>query len=94
MRLEVATFRTKTLDFTRVVSLNWLEKIELWECTGLPGRQYYLLLSTVVRVYCCMQRCQNKLKMKKTRLFCQIFVIGGISIEGPGPPEPAPWLRL
>ena len=27
---------------------------------------------------------------EETRLFCQIFVIGRISIEGPGPPGPPP----
>ena len=47
-----------------------------------PGRQYYLLLITVVRVYRSTQRCQKKLKMKKQGFFCQICVIGGISIEG------------
>ena len=26
---EIATFRTKTLDFLRVIHLNWLAKIEL-----------------------------------------------------------------
>ena len=46
---EVASYRTKTLDFTLVVSLNWLEKIELKGCAGPPGRQYYLLLSTAAR---------------------------------------------
>ena len=55
-------------------------KIELRGCAGPPGRQYYLLSITVVRVYCCIQRCKKK-------LFCQIFVIGGISIEG----ARAPW---
>ena len=46
---EVATFRTKNLDFTLVIRLNWLEKL-------ISGRQYYLLLITLVRVCCCMQR--------------------------------------
>ena len=41
---EVATFRTKTLDFTLVIRLNWLKKIELRGCAGPPGRQYYSLL--------------------------------------------------
>ena len=43
--------------FTLVIRLNWLEKIELRGCSGPPGCQYYLLLITVVRVYCCAQRC-------------------------------------
>ena len=46
---EVATFRTKTFDFTLVIRLNWLEKIELRGCAGPPGCQYYLLFITVVR---------------------------------------------
>ena len=39
-----------------VLRLNWLEKIELRGCAGPPGRQYGLMLITVVRVYCCTQR--------------------------------------
>ena len=54
---EVAIFRTKTLDFTLVIRLNWLKKVELKECAVPPARQYYLLLITVVRVYYCTQRC-------------------------------------
>ena len=41
-------------------------KIELTGCAGAPGRQYNLLLITVVRVYCCTQK---KLKMKKQGFF-------------------------
>ena len=81
MRPEVATFRTKTLDFTLVIRWNWLEKIELRGCDGLPGSQYYLLLSTVVR------KDAKKTENEETRFFCQIFVIGGILIEG----ARAPW---
>ena len=33
---------------------------------------------------------QKETENKETRLFCQIFVIGGILIEGPGPPRPPP----
>ena len=42
---DVATFRIQTLNFTRVVHLNWLVKLELRE-RGPSGRQYccYLLL--------------------------------------------------
>ena len=54
---EVAIFRTKTLNFTLVLRLNWLENIELRGCAGPPARQYYLLLITYVRVYCCTRRC-------------------------------------
>ena len=81
---EVATFRTKTFDFTLVIRLNWWEKIELMGCAGPPKRQCYLLLISVVRVYCWTQRCEkkNKTENEETRLFCQNFVINGISIEG------------
>ena len=48
---------TKAFDFTLVIHLNWLEKIELSRYAGPPGRRYHLLLITVVRVYCCTQRC-------------------------------------
>ena len=87
MKAEVATFRTKTPDFTLVIRLNWLEKIEIRRCAGPPSSQYYLLLITVVRVYCCTQRCLKKLKMNKQDFFCQICVIGGILIEW----SLAPW---
>ena len=36
-RLGFRTFRTKTLNFTRFMHLNWLVKIELRE-PGPPGR--------------------------------------------------------
>ena len=52
--------------------------------------------------YCCMRvrrvllyaKMLKEAENKETRLFCQIFVIGGIFIEGEGPPGPPPWLRL
>ena len=63
---EVATFKTKTLNLTVVVDLNWLAKIEL---RG-PGHWLsIILLITFVRVYCCMRRCYKKLKLKKQGLF-------------------------
>ena len=49
----VATFRTKTLIFTRVIHFNWLAKIEL-RGHGPSGWQYYckvlLYTGTVLRV--------------------------------------------
>ena len=36
---DIATFRTKTLHFLRVIRLNWLAKIEL-RGPGAPGLQY------------------------------------------------------
>ena len=51
-----------------------VEKIELMGCTGPPGRQHYLLLITVVRVYCCTQRCEKKkLKMNKQDFFVKFL---------------------
>ena len=49
--------------------------------------------------YCCMRvllhaKMLKKTENDKTMLFCQIFVIDGILIEGAGPPKPRPWLRL
>ena len=64
-----------------VIRLNWLEKIELRGYAGPPGRQYTLLLITVVREDA--KRNENE----ETRRFCKIFVIGGILIEG----SRAPW---
>ena len=43
-----------------VIRLNWWEKIELMGCAGPPSRQYYLLLITVVGMYCCTQTCEKK----------------------------------
>ena len=63
----MATVRTKTLNFTLVIHLNWLEEIELRGCAGPPGRQYYLLLIAVVRVYCCML---EETENEQTRFFC------------------------
>ena len=68
MRPEEVTFWTKTLDFTLVIRLNWLEKIELRGCVGPPGCQYCLLLNTVVR-----KDAKKKLKMKKHGFFVKFL---------------------
>ena len=92
---DVATIRTKTLDFTLVIRLNWLEKIELRGCAGPPGRQYYLLLITVVPCTCVLlyAKMLKETENEETRLFWQIFAIGGILIEGVRVPWATPWLR-
>ena len=46
---EVATFRTKTLKFSRAIHLNWLAKIELRE-GGWDPWPSILLLITVVKM--------------------------------------------
>ena len=43
--LKVATYRTKTSNFTRIIHLNWLAKFEL-NGPEFPGRQYIVN-------YCC-----------------------------------------
>ena len=58
---ELATFRTKTHDFTLVIRLNWYEKIELRGCAGPPGRQCYLLLIT-----CCTRVLMYAKMLKET----------------------------
>ena len=89
MRPEETTFWTKTLDFTLVIRLNWLEKIELRGCAGQPGRQNYLLLSTVVR-----KDGKKKLKMEKHGFFVKFLSLVALRLRGPGPPGPTLWLRL
>ena len=91
---EIATFRTKTLDFTLVIRLKLVGKIELRGYAGPPSRQYYSLLITVVRVYCCTQRCLKKPKMKKQNFFVKFLSLVAFQLRGLGPPGPLPWLRL
>ena len=88
---EVATFRTKTFDFTLIIRLNWLEKIELMGCAGPPGILFIVnYRCTRILLYAKMLKGTEN---EETRLFWQIFIIGGIFIEAAGPPGPA-WLRL
>ena len=48
---EIATFRTKTLHFLRVIRLNWLAKIEL-RGTRRPWSPILLISCTVVSEKC------------------------------------------
>ena len=50
MRPEVATFRTKTLNFMRVIHLNWLAKFELRG--PVPPCQYHFQLLLYVKKTC------------------------------------------
>ena len=68
---EVATFRTKTLNFSRVLHLNWLAKSH-WG----PGP----LVAHIIFNYCYTQKI---IKETEARL-CHIAMIGGISSEGRG----------
>ena len=73
---EIATFRTKTLHFLRVIRLNWLAKIEL-RGTRRPWSSILLLVIL-------LSAKNAKKKLKKQQAFCHIFVIGEISIGGGG----------
>ena len=66
---KVATFRTKTLHFFRVIRLNWQAKMEL---RG-PGP---LVFNIVVSYYCKRKMLRNR------RLFCLIFDHGEIAMGG------------
>ena len=79
---EVATFMIKTLNFSRVIRFNWLAKIEF---RG-PGP----LVVNIIVNYCCTQKMLKETETEETIVFfCQIFIIGSISIGG-GPL----WLHL
>ena len=60
-----------------------------------PSRQYYLLLITVVRVYCMLYAKMLKgTENEETRIFCQICVIGALQLRGAQALRVTPWLRL
>ena len=94
---EIATFRTKTLHFLRVIRLNWLAKIEL-RGTRHPWSSKF---NIVDQLYCCQRKMlKRNWNWRNNRLFCHIFVFGEISIRGgPCPQEegalpPSPCLCL
>ena len=65
-------------------------KIELRGCAGPPDGQYYLLLITVVRVFCCTQTCQMKLKLKKQGFFVKFLSLVAFQLRRPKPPGSPP----
>ena len=71
---EIATFRTKTFHFFRIIRLNWLAITDL---TGGPGP----LVFHIVVSYCCKRK-MLKRNWRNFKLFWHIFVIGEILIEG------------
>ena len=78
---EVATFRTKTLNFFQVIHLNWLAKIWIEGALAPWLSILVLLLIDVVHVYCTVV-CENAKRnwhWRNNRLCCHIFIIGGIS---------------
>ena len=86
----VASFRTKTLDYTLVIRLNWWEKIELRGCPWPPWSSILFIVN-----YCCTRvlmyaKTLKETENEETRLFRQIFVIGGILIEGAQAPRVIP----
>ena len=79
---EVATFRTKPFNFTRIVHLNWLAKLN-W------GDPVPLVVNIIVN-YCCTRvllhaKILKEAETEEWRHFCHIFIIGGILIGGACP---------
>ena len=85
MMPEVATFRTKTLDFILVIRLNRLEKIQLRECARPPARQHYLSLSTGCTRVLLYAKILKKLKMKKHEFLSNFCHWWNFDWGGPGP---------
>ena len=70
---EVVTITIKSLNFTWVIHLDCLEKLN-WGCPGhLVVNIIYFLF------YCCTQKMLKVTEIEET---IGIFIIGGISIEG------------
>ena len=85
---EIATFRTKTLHFLRVIRINWLAKIEL-RGNRHPWSSILLISYTVVS-----EKCWKETETEETISFFVTFLsLGEISIAGGGLP-PFPCLRL
>ena len=85
---EIATFRTKTLHFFRVIRLNWQVKIEMRGARG--SWSSILLLVTVVS-----KKCQKNTETKETINFFVTFSSLVKFQLGGGPPRPLPpWLHL
>ena len=91
---KVATLRTKTLNFSRVIHLNGEQKFDLM---GPRPRCCQYQYWSVVLVNCCI-RGNAKRNWKNIRFWCYyfiIFIICGISTErGWFFCPPPPWLRL
>ena len=83
---EIATFRTKTLHFFRVIRLNWQIKIEL---RGGPGP---VVLNFVVS-YCCKRKMlKRNWNWRNNRFFVTFLSLVKFQL-GAGPLPPL-WLRL
>ena len=90
---EVATFRTKTLDFILVIRLIGRKKLN----EGVRRAPWSSILFIVN--YCCTRvllyaKMLKETENEETRFFCQTFIIGGISIEEARTPWATPWVRL
>ena len=49
-----------------------------------PARQYYLLLITVVRVYCCTQKMLKETENEETRHFVKFLPLVAFQLRGTG----------
>ena len=65
---EIATFRTKTIHFFRVIRLNWLSKIEL-RGTRHPWSSILLISYTVVS-----EKCEKETETEETIGFFVTFL--------------------
>ena len=82
---EIATFRTKTPRFLRVIRLNWLAKIEL-SGTWSPWSSILLLV-----ILLSAKNAKKKLKLKKLQAFLSHFCHWwNFNWGGGGPPVPLP----
>ena len=80
---DVATFWTKTPNFTQAIHLSWLERLN-W---GAPGPLVVnLLLIIVLHVYYCTRSCKKKLKLKKQCIFCRWWHFSWGAPAPPGAP--------
>ena len=77
--LKIATFRTKTLHFLRVVRLNWLAKIELRGAR----RPWSSILLSVTAV---SEKCQKEIETEETIGFFVTFLsLVKFQLGGPAP---------
>ena len=80
---EIATFRTKTPHFFRVIRLNWLAKIELRGARG-PWSSVLLLVIVISK------NCSEETEIKETIGFFVTFLsLVKFKLRGAGPPPPS-----
>ena len=66
---EVVTFRTKTLDFTMVIRLNWLEKVKLRGLGRAPCSSILFIVNNCYTRVLLYAKMLKETENDKTRLF-------------------------